>query len=61
MLSKASRARLRVRGLRAQIAAAAALSAIAVISIWASAHHHQVPSESMQHHAVLLEAGVRTL
>jgi hypothetical protein len=51
MLSKPSRARLRARTLRAQIAAAALLSAIAVISIWASAHHRQLPSAKLQHHA----------
>jgi hypothetical protein len=53
MLFKPSPARLRVRSLRAQIAAAAVLSAIAVISIWASAHHHELPKAGLQHHALL--------
>jgi hypothetical protein len=61
MLSKASRCRLRARSLRAQIVAAAVLSVAALISIWASVHHHQLPSGTMQHHAVVSEAGVRSL
>jgi hypothetical protein len=51
MLSKRSRARLRAPALRAQIAAAALLSVIAVIAMWVSAHHHGRPNEKLQHHA----------
>ena len=51
MLSKPSKARLRARSLRAQIAAAALLSAIAVISMWVSTHHQVGPSAKLQHHA----------
>ena len=51
MQYKPSRARLRARTLRAQIAAAALLSVFAVIAMWTSAHQPHLPSAKLQHHA----------
>ncbi len=48
---KLSKARLKARSLRVQIAAAALLSVAALISIWASAHHREPHGAKLQRHA----------
>jgi hypothetical protein len=50
MLSRSSKARLRTRAVRLEIATAALLSVFAVVFMWGSAHH-RLPSAKLQHHA----------